>query len=135
MSALPKIKQLTINNGPLRDGTTYAGEFHIDPATQVVSGCPARAPGVLAVKKAVQTRSKADGATRKHAEAISIEDMKKLMQSLERTLSAEQLENFADGRRDGSTTVKSLREIFECAFMKAFASSAFTLWTRSESLY
>ncbi|KAF5375341.1 hypothetical protein D9615_007986 [Tricholomella constricta] len=62
------------------DGTKYAGDYKLNKVTNEVSGCPARAPCVLAIKKAMQTRGKATNATRKHAEALSIEDERKLMQ-------------------------------------------------------
>ncbi|KAF8060132.1 hypothetical protein FPV67DRAFT_1423798 [Lyophyllum atratum] len=114
------------------DGDKYAGDYKFDKETKQVLGCPARAPNVLEIKKAVKTRGKNDGATRKHAEAISIEDMKRLVQWSQRICSLEQLER----RPDESASTRANREetklllLFEHGFMNAFVSSAFTLWTR-----
>jgi hypothetical protein len=128
-------KNLGANNAKKkkRDGEKFAGAYSYNPVMKEVSGCPARAPGVLAVKKAVLTRSKADSASRKHAEAITIEDMITLMRWSEQMCSNKQLEallRHVDGIEQKPMTVDELRHIFEHGFMRAFASSAFTLWTR-----
>ncbi|KAF5371482.1 hypothetical protein D9615_009624 [Tricholomella constricta] len=126
------------------DGTKYAGDYKLDKATNEVSGCPARAPCVLAIKKAMQTRGKATIATRKHAEALSIEDEQKLMQWSQCLCSHERLEEVSSEKnRNGSTrpvkgkdevaiplTVEEVHFIFEHGFMRVFVTSAFTLWTR-----
>ncbi|GLB40803.1 hypothetical protein LshimejAT787_0900180 [Lyophyllum shimeji] len=123
------------------DGDKYAGKYKLDEETKQVSGCPARAPHVLEIKKAAQTRGKKDGATRKHAEAISIEEMKKLVQWSLRMCSEERLERrprelMSRGGNEELVcaeeplSVEELLFLFEHGFMNAFVSSAFTLWTR-----
>lgn len=64
-----------------RDGQTYAGAYSLDKATGIVTGCPARAPAIHDLMKAVKTRAGTKGAaaTRKHAEAMSVEDLQKIM--------------------------------------------------------
>ena len=64
-----------------RDGQTYAGAYSLDKATGIITGCPARAPAIHDLMKAVKTRAGTKGAaaTRKHAEAMSVEDLQKIM--------------------------------------------------------
>ncbi|EDR05077.1 uncharacterized protein LACBIDRAFT_303868 [Laccaria bicolor S238N-H82] len=63
------------------EGQTYAGAYSLDETTGKVSGCPARAPAIHDLMKAVKTRAATKGAaaTRKHAEAMSLEDLQKIM--------------------------------------------------------
>lgn len=64
-----------------RDDQKYAGEYSYDKKTDTVLGCPARAPAVAAVHDAVKTWSGVKGAaaTRQHAEAMTIEELQKMM--------------------------------------------------------
>ncbi|KAF5387172.1 hypothetical protein D9615_002091 [Tricholomella constricta] len=130
------------------DGVKYAGDYKLDKATNQVSGCPARAACVLAIKKAMQTRGKATIATRKHAEALSIEDERKLMQWSQHLCSHERLEEVSSvengcggmrpvkggGEKITPLTIDDVHFVFEHGFMRAFVTSAFTLWTRSFEL-
>lgn len=52
----------------------------------LVMGCPAKAPIVHTVMKAIKTRAVSKGAvaTRQHAEAITIEDLTQMIQWLEK---------------------------------------------------
>ncbi|KAJ7665394.1 hypothetical protein DFH06DRAFT_1390895 [Mycena polygramma] len=63
------------------DGDKYAGEYHYDEENEKVKGCPARAGIVASLVKIIKIRDNAKGAaaTRNHAEAISAEDMKIMM--------------------------------------------------------
>ena len=108
-----------------RDGDTYDGPYTLDEKTGIVRGCPARAPAVVAVLNAVKTRSKKKGysATRNHAEAMSIEELQKLMRWSEETCPDELL---TMPLKD----IETLKFRLEHALMRAFVSSAFTLWTR-----
>ena len=58
------------------------GAYSFDEVSGVVSGCPARAPSVKSVVQVVKTRSLSKGAaaTRNHAEAMTIEEIQKLME-------------------------------------------------------
>lgn len=127
----------------VRDEDKYAGEYKLDEKTKQVSGCPARAPCVLEIKKSVQTRGKTKAATRKHAEALTIEDIKKLMQWSERTCSNGQIEQvlsqetdeggrsyFDRANSEKPLTVDEIQAVFNHGFMRGFMTSAFTLWTR-----
>lgn len=64
-----------------REGQTYAGAYALDETTGNVSGCPARAPAIHDLMKAVKTRAATKGAaaTRKHTEAMALEDLQKIM--------------------------------------------------------
>ncbi|KAJ7873996.1 hypothetical protein B0H14DRAFT_3556286 [Mycena olivaceomarginata] len=62
-------------------GDEYAGEYNYDDETDKLTGCPARVGIVASLVKIVKVRSveKGAAATRNHAEAISVEDMKIMM--------------------------------------------------------
>ncbi|KAF5386085.1 hypothetical protein D9615_002449 [Tricholomella constricta] len=108
-------------------GTTYAGPYRIDKTTGKITGCPARAPLVTDLVKAVKTKGKKKGAdaTRHHAEAMPIEDLQKLMRFSEDACPHDQLEATANNDILGCS-----KEIVEHGFLRGFASTAFTLWTR-----
>ncbi|EDQ99570.1 uncharacterized protein LACBIDRAFT_316329 [Laccaria bicolor S238N-H82] len=107
------------------DGDKYAGNYQFDDKTGEVKGCPARAPAVMAVLHAVKVRAaeKGHAAVRNHAEAITIEEVKKIMEWSEKTCPDDLL----------TLPVEDLETLMfhaEHALMRAFISSAFTLWTR-----
>ena len=112
-----------------RDGDRYAGNYCCDESTGQVQGCPARAPAVTSLLHAIKIRASVKGAaaTRQHAEAISIEEIQTLMQWSERTCPNELLEMPVPD-------VETLMFRLEHALMRAFVTSAFTLWTRWCSL-
>ena len=115
-----------------RDGGHYAGAYTYDEATGEIKGCPARASGVKAVIQSVKTRekSKGSGATRNHAEAMSLEELQRLMQ-----WSTEECPNewlMGDNwRSEIQDSVEALKHRLQHGFMRGFMSSGFTLWTRS----
>ncbi|KAF5367338.1 hypothetical protein D9615_010283 [Tricholomella constricta] len=133
------------------DGDKYAGQYKFDEETKEVSGCPARAPCIIELKKSIQTRGKANAASRKHAEALTIEGLKKLMDWSEHQCPTGRLEGvqnltapdldagiaddggqpFEEGKdREQPLSIEQLHLLFNHGFMRAFMSSAFTLWTR-----
>ena len=57
----------------------YRGTYSLDEATGAVKGNPARSAAVQDILKAVKNRDKANGGTRNHAEAMTIDEMRKLM--------------------------------------------------------
>ncbi|KAL0957427.1 hypothetical protein HGRIS_001224 [Hohenbuehelia grisea] len=63
-------------------GTKYAGEYQFDDSTATVMGCTARAPSVRTLIKAIKNKSSAKGAaaSRKHAVAMTLEDLTKIME-------------------------------------------------------
>ncbi|KAJ7920082.1 hypothetical protein B0H13DRAFT_1867987 [Mycena leptocephala] len=62
-------------------GGKYAGDYSYDGETGKVTGCPARVPEIEAFMKCIKSKSRVKGeaATRRHAEATTIEDMRKMM--------------------------------------------------------
>jgi hypothetical protein len=105
------------------DGDKYRGAYSVDEDTGKVKGNPARAACIQDIMKTILNQCGSNGDTRTHATAISIEDMKALMdwsysQVGEESLSA----NYTDP--------KDLVEATKHILMRAFMSSGFTLWTR-----
>ena len=115
-----------------RDGGHYAGAYTYDEATGEIKGCPACASSVKAVIQSVKTRekSKGSGATRNHAEAMSLEELQHLMQ-----WSTEECPNewlIGDNwRSEVQDSVEALKHRLQHGFMRGFMSTGFTLWTRS----
>ncbi|KAF8798245.1 hypothetical protein BYT27DRAFT_7264839 [Phlegmacium glaucopus] len=108
------------------DNDCYSGAYSYDEKQDKVLGCPARASAVRSVLRAVKTRAHTKGAlaTRNHAEAITIEEIRKLMNWSEKNCPNEKL---------NSTPVENMEELKLClehGLMCAFMTSAFTLWTR-----
>lgn len=112
----------------LRDGDHYAGKYELNEATGEVHGCPARASRVTDVLQCIKVRAKSQGASavRNHADAMTIEEIQKLMRWSTSVCPDEMLT--ADPRT--IIDLDDLRFRLEHAFMRAFMSSAFTLWTR-----
>jgi len=114
-----------------RDGGHYAGMYTYDEATGEIKGCPACASGVKAVIQSVKTceKSKGSGATRNHAEAMSLEELQHLMQwSMEECPDEWLGDNWRSEIQD---SIKALKHRLQHGFMRGFMSSGFTLWTRS----
>jgi hypothetical protein len=109
-----------------RDNDRYSGEYSYDEKRGEVHGCPARAPAVRSVLQAVKIRARAKGAsaTRNHAEAITIEEIQKLMNWSEMQCSNELLTTVP------VETMEESKRHLEHGLMRAFMASAFTLWTR-----
>ncbi|KAF8904708.1 hypothetical protein CPB84DRAFT_1677144 [Gymnopilus junonius] len=110
------------------DGNRYAGAYECNEETGEVRGCPARAQCVLDVVKSVKIWAKADGssATRNHADAMTLEEIQKLMRWSMSVCPDEKLTEDPKGITDTADLVFRL----EHGLMHAFMSSAFTLWTR-----
>lgn len=110
-----------------RDNDRYAGEYSYDEKQGEVRGCPARAPAVRSVLQAVKTRARTKGAsaTRNHAEAMTIEEIQKLMNWSETQCSNELLTVPVP-----IATMEESKRRLEHGLMRAFMASAFTLWTR-----
>lgn len=110
-----------------RDGDKYSGEYKCNEETGKVTGCPARASVIETFVKAVRTKSGAKGAaaTRNHAEAMKIEELKKLMEWSAQQCGPEMLETGFE-----VTDLNTLKLIEKHGMMRAFMSTGFTLWTR-----
>ena len=93
-----------------RDNDRYCGEYSFDKKQGEVHGCPARAPAVRSVMQAVKTRAQAKcaSATRNHAEAMTIEEIQKLMNWSETQCSNELLTTMPIETMEGWSTVSSM---------------------------
>ncbi|KAL1746855.1 hypothetical protein HDZ31DRAFT_33269 [Schizophyllum fasciatum] len=113
------------------DGTKYRGEYKYDEATECVTGNPAQAPGVRAIIDIVKKRHKKKGeaANREHADAMTIQDLGKIIATSERQYPAgivDHLDKISDG--------KEMYNVMLHIMMRAFLTSGFTLWTRNFEL-
>ncbi|PPQ82236.1 hypothetical protein CVT26_009348 [Gymnopilus dilepis] len=110
------------------DGDRYAGKYELNEATGEVRGCPARSQNILDILHCVKVRAKSKGAsaTRNHADAMTIEEIQKLMRWSTSVCPDELLTE--DPKKIATTEELMFR--IEHGFMRAFMSSAFTLWTR-----
>lgn len=109
----------------------FGGEYVCDKVTGEVKGCPARSHEVRQVVKAVKTRAGKKGvsANRHHAEAITIEEMGLIMRWSESICSHVQLQ------KPPLHDVNVLKIVDKHGLFRAFASTAFTLFTRCVSYY
>ena len=109
-----------------RDNDRYSGEYSFDEKQGEVHGCPARAPAVRSVMQVVKTRAHAKGTstTRNHAEAMTIEEIRKLINWSETQCSNEWLTIVP------IETMEESKHRLEHGLMRAFMESAFTLWKR-----
>ena len=114
------------------DRENYAGEYTYNEKTGEIKGCPARASNVKAVVHSVKTRqkSKEGSATRNHAEAMTLEELQRLMEWSTQECSNEWLTDDR-WRSEAHDAVSALKHRLQHGFMRGFMSSAFTLWTRS----
>ncbi|KAJ7083872.1 hypothetical protein C8R44DRAFT_651755 [Mycena epipterygia] len=113
------------------DGDKYAKEYKFDEQTDTVTGCPARAGIVQSLLKIVKIRDveKGAAATRNHAEAISAEDMKVMMDWSESICPSSQLRDAVNAGVAPADLARRLL-LLKHGMMRGFASSGFTLWTR-----
>lgn len=92
--------------------------------TGKVSGNPATGYDVQKIMKALVTKGRATD-DRDHAEAMLIEDMRKMM-----TWSEGQVSSAVDWATADIPDVESLRTVADHLEMRAYMAGAFTLWTR-----
>lgn len=109
-----------------RPGGIYAGPYSCDEGTGKVTGCPARAVEIQGFMKCIKTKARVKGeaATRRHAEATTMEDMKKMMAWSASECSAEALKECEP------KDVNALLLLLKHGMVRAFLSSGYTLWTR-----
>ncbi|KAH6911753.1 hypothetical protein BKA70DRAFT_1423507 [Coprinopsis sp. MPI-PUGE-AT-0042] len=111
------------------EGGQYKAPYTLDEESGSVKGNPAKAPCVSNVMKAIKTRvgRKGEAAYRDHAEAMSIEDMDRLMAwSL--------LKCPPDWLLNPPTDVALLKVTAEHGFIRGYASGAFTLFGRNNEM-
>ncbi|KAJ7926602.1 hypothetical protein B0H13DRAFT_2229378 [Mycena leptocephala] len=111
-------------------GGKYAGDYSYDGETGKVTGCPARAPEIGAFMKCIKSKSRVKGeaATRRHAEATTIEDTRKMMGWSESQCPAE------ESKKCKPNDLAGLLLLLKHGMMRAFLSSGYCLWTRNFEL-
>jgi hypothetical protein len=110
----------------LRPGGKYAGPYKYDEDTGKITGCPARAIEIQGLMKCIKTKARVKGAaaTRRHAEATTVEDMKKMMDWSESQCSAEDL------KKAKPSDLNALLLLLKHGMVRGFLSSGYSLWTR-----
>ncbi|KAJ7027994.1 hypothetical protein C8F04DRAFT_1212262 [Mycena alexandri] len=107
-------------------GGKYAGPYSFDEETEKVRGNPARAAEIQSFLKCIKTKARVKGsaATRRHAEATTIEDMRQMMQHSESVYPHEKLLRKAENNADLLAKIKH-------GMTRAFLPTGHTLWTRN----
>lgn len=110
----------------------YSGPYFYDKSLDTVRGCPARAPIVQEILKAVKTRANAKGAaaTRQHAEAITFDDMKRLMEWSEAVCPGSWFDTLSASNGGVQANKDVVQKMNEHGLMRAFSATGFTLFTR-----
>ncbi|KAF5331270.1 hypothetical protein D9611_013091 [Ephemerocybe angulata] len=105
----------------------YGGDYHCDPETGKVTGCPAKAYEVKQLIKSIKARAakRGEATERHHAEAITVEDMQKTMRWSESTCPDSMLEN------PPLASHEALAVLDKHGLYRAFATTAFTMFTRN----
>jgi hypothetical protein len=105
----------------------YRGlQYNFDDKTGLVTGNPARAACVLDMMKTVKNKCGAEGGTRNHAQALTIEDMTKIINTSEKHCPL-----WCPGGSPAYETDASFKaSVMDHVLVRGFLTSAFTLWTR-----
>ncbi|KAK7696317.1 hypothetical protein QCA50_000971 [Cerrena zonata] len=101
----------------------YYGDYHVNEDTLKVTGNPANAPSVNELRRSVVNRDKGKDIARNHAEAIRYEDLAKMMDWSESVCS--------DDRISQTRSLSDQLHVAEHLMFRAYASTAFTLWSRN----
>jgi hypothetical protein len=119
------------------DGEKYAGEYTCNEETGKVKGCPACASNVKSVVDSVKACKKSKGvsATRNHAEAMTLEELQRLMDWSTQKCPNEWLTGDDGWRSEAYDAIAALRHRLQHGLMRGFMPSAFTLWTRSVIIF
>ncbi|KAK6969257.1 hypothetical protein R3P38DRAFT_3337113 [Favolaschia claudopus] len=107
-------------------GGHYTGEYSLDEDTGKVRGNPGRAPQIVDFVKCVKNKARVKGAaaTRNHAEAPTIGDMRQFMDWSQSQCSHEMLDM-------KPKDTKELLLMITHGMMRAFLSAGFVLWMRN----
>ncbi|KAF5335536.1 hypothetical protein D9611_012166 [Ephemerocybe angulata] len=105
----------------------YGGDYHCDPKTGKVMGCPAKAYEVKQLVRSVKARAaqRGEATERHHAEAITIEDMRAIMDWSEVICPDSALENPLLSNPDAAKIMD------KHGLYRAFSTTAFTMFTRN----
>ncbi|KAF5314787.1 hypothetical protein D9611_007134 [Ephemerocybe angulata] len=105
----------------------YGGDYHCDPKTGKVTGCPAKAYDVKQLVRSVKARAaqKGEATERHHAEAITIEDMRLVTSWSESICPNSALENPSLG------SPEAVKVMDAHGLYRAFSTTGFTMFTRN----
>lgn len=116
---------------PCSQGETYRGPYHFDPATGIVTGNPAHSAAAQDMMEVLKNNEGAEGSSRNHASAMTIEDMQKIMAWSHKQCPDElicliysQVQTEATLDRDEVNLAQ------KHLALRAFATTGFTIWTR-----
>ncbi|KAF7799005.1 hypothetical protein EIP86_010235 [Pleurotus ostreatoroseus] len=113
----------------------YRGRWSCDPETGRVSGNPADSPEVEDIMQSIKNTIHAAGAPRDHAEAMKIEDLRKMMNwSLQECPQALVDTVLAQEAKGETCSVETRLFITKHLQIRGFYSSSFVLWTRNQEL-
>ncbi|OAX35046.1 hypothetical protein K503DRAFT_803109 [Rhizopogon vinicolor AM-OR11-026] len=116
-------------------GETYRGLYHYEEATGVVTGNPALSATVQDMMEVLKNNEGAEGGSRNHASAMTIDDMRKLMTWSYRECPDEAVGRIFQGVRTGSMLdVAELVLAQRHLMLRAFSTTGFTIWTRNFEL-
>lgn len=112
-------------------GETYRGLYHCEEATGIVTGNPALSAAVQDMMEVLKNNEGAEGGSRNHASAMTIEDMRKLMAWSYRQCPDEAVHLVCQRVRAGSTLdVAEVILAQRHLMLRAFSTTGFTIWTR-----
>ncbi|KAL6304303.1 hypothetical protein BKA93DRAFT_817719 [Sparassis latifolia] len=106
---------------------TYRGPYAYDKASDHVSGNPAMAARVQDLCRAIENKARSGGGSRNHAEAMTLENMTKLMMWSEQACPSE-------WTQQEITDLGTMQDVTKHLMMRAFMTSGFTIWTRNIEL-
>ncbi|KAG1778323.1 hypothetical protein EV702DRAFT_1044634 [Suillus placidus] len=116
-------------------GETYRGPYHCDEGTGVVTGNPALSAAAQDMMEVLKNNEGAEGGSRNHASAMTIEDMQKLMawsysQCPDGIVS--HIRQSVEGRSilDVANVILAQQHLM----VRAFSTTGITIWTRNFEL-
>lgn len=112
-----------------RAAERYQGPYQCDEETGKVIGNPALASVIKSIKTVVKNKCATDGATRNHAEPLTIEDMREIMDWSQKLIPVSVAEEELAQPVVEGLDVRDTQTHF---YMRAFLARGFILWTRWE---
>ncbi|KAH7903207.1 hypothetical protein BJ138DRAFT_1021002, partial [Hygrophoropsis aurantiaca] len=118
-----------------RQGDKYRGPYQCDETTGRVTGNPAMSAVVKDIVKTIENKHGADGGSRNHAAAMTIEDMRMAMRWSNEQCPTDALEQLVTQIENGKAIDGAgVQVVGEHLLIRAYISSGFTLWTRNFEL-